>query len=188
MAIYLVLGLQTWRSKKAVVGAFASRLPMIVIIAFRLATFDEAGFTTHPTLLEDLFVVWTQAELNYSTISATIPSLRPFMNNLNTQFGGLGQTSNQDDYGFGETGSYQMSNLQSGTTWNVKHISAPTFDGNGDAYGCDAWVAVEVINNRDGKERDTTRRTSGDETNYDSSDSDRMVIKTDTTFLVAHGD
>lgn len=91
-------------------------------------------------------------------------------------------------HGHGETGSYQMSNLQSGTTGNAKHISAPTFDGNGDAYGGEAWVTVEVINNRDGKERDTTRRTSGDETSYDSSDSDRMVIKKDTTFLVAHGD
>ncbi len=161
---------------------------MIIIIAFRLATFDEAGLTTNPTLLQDLFVVWTQTELNYSLISATIPSLRPVMNNFNTQFGGLGQTSNHDNYGYGQPGSHPLSNLQSVTTRSVRGKSVPTFDGNGDAYACDAWVTVEVVNDRAAKERVTTGRTSGDATSYDSNDSDRMVIKKDTTFLVARGE
>ena len=34
-------------------------------------------------------MVWTQTQLNYSIISATIPTLRIFATTLNTQFGGL---------------------------------------------------------------------------------------------------
>lgn len=40
-----------------------------------------------------LFNVWTQTELNYSIICATIPSLLHFMKNLNTTFGGLKEPS-----------------------------------------------------------------------------------------------
>lgn len=43
-------------------------------------------------------MVWTQTELNYSIISATIPTLRIFATTLNTQFGGLTETE-RADYG-----------------------------------------------------------------------------------------
>lgn len=62
---------------------------MVIPIAFRLTTFNPAGRTSDFFLAEDLFVVWTQTELNYSIISATIPTLRIFATTLNTQFGGL---------------------------------------------------------------------------------------------------
>lgn len=62
---------------------------IIVPIAFRLATFDKSGYSEDPSLRMTLFTVWTQTELNYSIICATIPSLLHFMKNLNTTFGGL---------------------------------------------------------------------------------------------------
>jgi hypothetical protein len=90
---------------------------MIIAPTFRIATFDPTGWATDPTIREDLFIVWTQTELGYSIISATIPILRPFMHNLNSHFGGMGKTSNGYGYGYGYEHSsnrgYQLSNLKS---------------------------------------------------------------------------
>lgn len=95
---------------------------MIVAIAFRLQTFDEAGWTTDPILLEASFIAWTQSELSYSLVSATIPSFQNLLKNLNTQFGGLGPDQSAYGYGSGSgsradkntNNSFQMSKLRSG--------------------------------------------------------------------------
>lgn len=65
------------------------RISIILAAAFRPNTFHEAAWTTDPMLLEASFIAWTQSELNCSIISATIPSFHNFLQNLNTQFGGL---------------------------------------------------------------------------------------------------
>lgn len=62
---------------------------IIIPIAFRLANFDERGYSDDPSLRMTLFNVWSQTELTYSIICATIPSLLHFMKGLNTTFGGL---------------------------------------------------------------------------------------------------
>ncbi|KAK5674398.1 hypothetical protein LTS10_012786 [Elasticomyces elasticus] len=83
MAIWLVWDLQTSMDNKVIViAAFAFRLGMIVIVALRLASFNQRGFATDPTLYQAEFISWTSTELNYSLISATIPIIRPFVNNL----------------------------------------------------------------------------------------------------------
>ncbi|KAK5069183.1 hypothetical protein LTR64_008663 [Lithohypha guttulata] len=123
MAVYLVWGLQTSLEQKVVVvGVFGFRLIGIIAIAFRLRSFDAAGFSTNPFLLEADFICWTQSELNWSIISATIPSFQNFLKNLNTHFGGL--APGESDYGYGShsrsrvgnntvNASFQMSQLQS---------------------------------------------------------------------------
>lgn len=56
-----------------------------------------------------LFNVWTQTELNYSIICATIPSLLHFMKNLNTTFGAVkdpnasGGSRRRSPYSFSKT-------------------------------------------------------------------------------------
>lgn len=60
-------------------------------MAFRLHTFDEAGLTVNPTLRETLFIVWSQAELDFSIVAATIPTLRRFVSGLATYYGALDQ-------------------------------------------------------------------------------------------------
>lgn len=62
---------------------------IIIPIALRLATYDEAGLSDDPSLRETLFIIWTQTELNYSIVCAVIPGLLQFMRNLNTTFGDL---------------------------------------------------------------------------------------------------
>jgi hypothetical protein len=92
-------------------------------VGFRLHTFDEPGYTRNPFLLEVPFIVWTQSEMAYSLISATIPVFQNFLRNLNTGFGGIGATGGGYGYGYGSGNnsrvpkgsnmSYQMSKLRS---------------------------------------------------------------------------
>ncbi|RMZ86651.1 hypothetical protein DV736_g6123, partial [Chaetothyriales sp. CBS 134916] len=86
LALFLVWGLQMSPSIKAsIVFVFAFRLPMLVPIGFRMSNFDSLAWVEDPLLMLAPYYVWTQAELVYSVISATIPTLRPLIRNLNTQ-------------------------------------------------------------------------------------------------------
>ena len=67
---------------------------LLMIIAFRLQTFPKDGLTANPTLRLVHFIVWTQTELNWSIVSATIPSLRPFLQGFSTYTGALSEYSN----------------------------------------------------------------------------------------------
>jgi hypothetical protein len=96
---------------------------MIVIIAFRLSSFDTDGLPEDPTLLESQFITWTSAELHYSLVAATIPILRPFMSNLSTNYG-AGQGPESSAYGQGTT----RSNGHSTTRPHDKRASAQGFE------------------------------------------------------------
>ena len=160
---------------------------MLIAISFRLGTFDEHGYTTNPTLLEDLFMVWTQTELSYSLVSATIPTLRPVMNNLNTQFGGLGLNI---DAGYGypstydkTTGTYQMSNLRSmdkKNTRNERSMNRPQGDPREHTYSYGVDTGQNEI------KRTVPEHANGDATSVDSDDSRQMIIRKDITFDVRY--
>lgn len=124
LVVYLLYDLQTPMARKAiVVGIFSFRLLIIIFIAFRMDTFDSAGYTTNPYIREASFIAWTQSELNYSLISATIPTFQSFLKNLNTGFGGIGAGDGKYGYGYGSGSgsrarkeshmSYQMSKMRS---------------------------------------------------------------------------
>jgi hypothetical protein len=172
---------------------------MIILITFRLLTFDKTGRSRNFTLLETVFIVWTQTELNYSLISATIPTLRPFVSNFNTQLGGIGNT---DGYGYGtgsstidkSNGSYQMSNLKSvdGSKVRKEQTKVKTKNmriGLNDTYSDDVQHTSEILDvedsNTDGKSN--TEKSdqpkddviNGDSTSVDSNDSRQMIIRKD---------
>lgn len=91
---FMIRPLKTSAAKKfVVVFVFSFRLPIIVIIAFRLLTFSHSGLTTDFTFAETLYIAITQTQVNYSLISATIPNLRPIINNLNTHYGAMGEST-----------------------------------------------------------------------------------------------
>lgn len=68
--------------------------------------------------------MWTQSELTYSLISATIPTFQTFLKKLNTGFGGIGTAESGYGYRYGSGSgsrsrvrkenymSYQMSKLR----------------------------------------------------------------------------
>lgn len=177
---------------------------MIIPIAFRLSNFEGAGRSTNFTLLEGVFIVWTQTELNYSLISATIPTLRPFVSNLNTQLGGVGQTGG---YGYGTAsgskartyGSYQMSDLRSADRSKIgdevtAKESVDIYAGQSHTYSCDVRntsTGVDVENSQSGEKRNVAKlgiardeTINGDATSVDSNDSRQLIIRKDVTYGV----
>ena len=111
--------------------SLTSYLSMIIAIAFRLANFHPMARAVDPTLVDSLFSVWTQAELNYSLASATIPGLRPFAKTMNTQFGAIGERESTRSYGYSMDGSnripsYQMSNLKGSMLRESSHEEVDT--------------------------------------------------------------
>jgi hypothetical protein len=63
---------------------------VVIMIAFRLASFDKKSYQSDPTLHEAQFSCWTQAEMNVSIIGATIPMVHRFLASLVTYYGGAG--------------------------------------------------------------------------------------------------
>jgi hypothetical protein len=144
---------------------------LIIAIAFRLATFNTLGLTTNPTFLQDKFIVWTQTELCYSIMAATIPSIRPFIKTLATNYGATPANGYGSGYGSGhrngtdgdtQSGTYQMSNLRP--------------KGKGDEYKYRVWSGATD------EEPRAVRRA--DAASVGSSDSQRMMIKKDLTWEV----
>ena len=152
VTIYLVSDLKAALDMKwTVIFAFSMRLPyvkpprisiyipnsktdiarsLIVAIGFRLATFNVAGLTTNPTILQAEYITWTQTELAYSIIAATIPRLRPFIKKLATNYG----ANPANGYGGGhanETGDEQQSGSLQMLTLRPK--------GKGDEYNYRIW-------------------------------------------------
>jgi hypothetical protein len=149
---------------------------LIVAVAFRLAGFNTVGLTTNPTLLQDKFIVWTQTELGYSVMAATIPSLRPFIKTLATNYGaspanGYGSGSGSG-YGIGtdgdvQSGTYQMSSLRP--------------RGKGDEYKYRIWSA----RNGGGTGGEPSAANIADAASVGSDNSQRMIIKKELLWEVA---
>ncbi|OXV07771.1 hypothetical protein Egran_04465 [Elaphomyces granulatus] len=101
MSIYLVWGLQMrWSGKVVVVGAFGSRLIVIVLAILRLTYLNPDNFSSDPTLTGVDANICTQVLLHYSLMAATIPCLKPFVISFNT------------GWGHGTANKSQCSNLQ----------------------------------------------------------------------------
>jgi hypothetical protein len=134
---FMIRPLKTSASKKfVVVFVFSFRLPIIVIIAFRLHTFHHSGYTTDFTFLETLYIVLTQTQLNYSLISATIPNLRPIINNLNTHYGAMGEsTLSGSNYNSNSNGSNSNSGNRTATGQRSRRNSRRSSLGNVFAMG-----------------------------------------------------
>ena len=88
---------------------------MIIVITMRLITFSERGYTTDLFFEEDYFIVWTETELAYSIISATIPTIVGVMKDLNTQFGAFDHRtiSASEHSHINSSEVYKMSKLKS---------------------------------------------------------------------------
>ncbi|TEY61421.1 hypothetical protein BOTCAL_0169g00260 [Botryotinia calthae] len=192
LSFYLVWGLRTSKSNKTiVVVAFGFRLPMIIAISYRLATFDVDGLTTNPMFLEDEFIVWTQSEMNYSVIAAIIPSLRPFVKNLSTYYGQ--ELGGRSGYTLEDSENYQLSNLSSAYRNESHHReSRIREDVDPDDYKFRVWANDTGRGARKGKNPgegcskswNKAVEEGTDGVSVGSSDSQRMIIKKDTTWTV----
>lgn len=166
---------------------------MIIAIAYRLANFDANGLTKNPMFLEDKFIVWTQTELNYSVISAIIPSLRPFVKNLSTYYGQ--ELGGRSGYTLEDSENYQLSNLGSGFRDENRRLDSRVGnDVDPDDYKFRVWANEEGERRSARKHKNVGESSNGwpgkssdggtDGLSVGSSDSQRMIIKKDTTWTV----
>ena len=197
MAVYLVWGVQMTRSKKApVVSAFAWRITaahsLIIPIGFRIATFNTTGLTINPTLLEDRFIIWTQVELSYSLMSATIPVLRPVIKDLVTNYGVLGPEHPARTYGSGQGShavSYEMSNMR-----QTLNSSDRPGDGTvqlqpaakGSKYAYSYGITSPGAGARGVRDDGAAKKANPDTNSVGSNDSKEMIIKKQLSFAVEH--
>ena len=165
-----------WLCKRLRIKSTTNRpIRILIAIAFRLATFDEAGLTINPSLRETLFTVWTQTELNYSIISATIPSLLQFMKDLNTHFGGV---TEQEAMLYGSNkrskNSIPLSFLRSA---KKSSPSQTVEDGE----------TTTIYPGNVGRSTVTARHpTIASKDSMGSSDSQRMIINKEVTYSIQH--
>ncbi|OQV11217.1 hypothetical protein CLAIMM_15083 isoform 4 [Cladophialophora immunda] len=97
---------------------------IIVLTGLRLASFDQADFATDPTLRESRYICWTQAEMSYAVIGATLPTARRLVLDLITFYNGgyFGSTAESAN----RSGAYQMTKLTSRVKRNAKLASTRT--------------------------------------------------------------
>ena len=81
----------------------------------RLVEFDGSSLTTNPTLGEAKYICFTQAEMSYAVIAATIPTARKMMLNFITYYnaGGFGSTAGSGGRTVGE--SFPMGSMKPGS-------------------------------------------------------------------------
>lgn len=212
ISVWLVWGLVTSVSNKVIVAvAFGFRLPMIVWIGFRLGSLtDTSRLASDPTLYESIFICWTQTELNYSLMAATIPILRPLVNNLATHYGG-GHGASSDGYGTGTGGgSYnrttgarsrqgarqslaanaiKMSTLRSITRSKTREPSEDdeilSSSVEGGVKNGSSWpLASTSANVYPGTRGEGGKRQNGDASSVGSNDSQKMIIRKDVQWEI----
>ena len=189
---------------------------MLVGIAFRLYTFDEAGLTVNPTLLETEFIIWSKAELDFSIIAATMPTLRRFVSGFATSYGNLDmdKVNSEASYelrSYGQSHTSTASTLKStpahrncpvlgdealSTRRSSLSIAEPTC---GYEFPWDATRNPSMSNVANLQATGEWNRTTGndgisashvtaqDSTSVVSSDSHQMIIKKDVAWTVEHG-
>ncbi|PWY75985.1 hypothetical protein BO94DRAFT_499295 [Aspergillus sclerotioniger CBS 115572] len=105
LSIRLVWGVQMRRAQKAtVIGAFGTRLLIIVLVLWRQCYLNQVGFEHFLLGISDV-VVATEVLLHCSLMAATVPCLKPFVIAFNTGWGQGGQ----------KEGSYLRSATSGGT-------------------------------------------------------------------------
>ena len=69
---------------------------MIIPVAFRAAKYNNKGELIDPTLDETAFLCWSQTEMNFTIIAATIPIASKFLATLSTHFGAVSTLASQN--------------------------------------------------------------------------------------------
>ncbi|KAE9371832.1 hypothetical protein N431DRAFT_377866, partial [Stipitochalara longipes BDJ] len=198
MSIFLIFGLKMALSQKTiVVSAFGMRLPTIIFCALRIHYFFQAFFTTDPSFDGVFFAAWTQTELAFSVISATLPCLKPFMSTISTNWG---EAPKPEFASSNQSGSYGLKDLfgKSNTTGTNASKSEVAASERESQYNLATDLPYEpvhgnAINHRtlrgDSVSHTTTVMhgfTLGDAVSTRSNDSQQMIIRKDTMYSVDH--
>ncbi|KAK0281832.1 hypothetical protein LTR54_000506 [Friedmanniomyces endolithicus] len=115
--IYVPLQIH-WRAKVRGLSTFGLRMMVVVFVAYRLLSLENLRTSSNPPFDQVEIVAWTQAELAFSLITATLSCLLAFMGQLNSGWGTMNsqavmaQSQNQSQKTGG--GSYELRSFLSG--------------------------------------------------------------------------
>jgi hypothetical protein len=129
-------------------------------------------------------VVWTQVELHLSIISATIPVLRPVVNNLNTSYSSLGPIVPFTGYS-GSSGAYKLSTLQPPSSVTGLSNAAPTTSKISGQIS-NAYTGTSAFACKNGQIRTLKRRASPETDSIESHGSEQMIIRKQTSWRIEH--
>ncbi|KAK1061461.1 hypothetical protein LTR74_011089 [Friedmanniomyces endolithicus] len=115
--IYIPLQIH-WRAKVRGLSTFGLRMMVVVFVAYRLLSLGNLRTSSNPPFDQVEIIAWTQAELAFSLITATLPCLLAFMGQLNSGWGTMNsqaviaQSQNQSQKTGG--GTYELRSFLSG--------------------------------------------------------------------------
>lgn len=168
LAFYIIYGLHmSWTKKGSVLVTFGLRLLLIVAIVFRLHYLRIQLNSDDPTYDGLYASIWTQVEMTYGILSATIPCSRSFMSATSTQVPIETKKSRNTKYGMGRSkNSITLSSLSDRI--KTKRIAPVSSD------SIHAYPKSEHI----------TSIAPGDEHSMASNESSRGIIRKDVEWTV----
>jgi hypothetical protein len=136
LAVYIIYGLQmSWSRKGSVLVTFGMRLLIIVPILFRLHELNTELHSMDPTY-DGLFPsIWTQVQIAYALVAATIPCSRSWISATSSQLPIEPKRRRTTKYGSGR--SKNSITLDSLTKWKKADKIEPVSSGSIYAYGPD---------------------------------------------------
>lgn len=151
----------------------------------RLHYVDFQILSSNPTLDGAITLIWTQVELDYSIIAATIPCLKPFMTAVNTQYGAIEGPRSTGSHGYGSDkrshGSFGLNTVVNKGSSNLSRT--PTTR----AMPQEPPIIMEPQILRPDKVYSSTRITHDrqfDTNSTGSNDSTKMIIKKEVQWTV----
>jgi hypothetical protein len=120
-------------------------------------------------------MIWTQVEMHFSLISATIPVLRPVIMNLSTNYSSLGPKESSSGYG-NSAGTYKLSTLKT-SSYIVGNDRTLREDNLSDSVHSKAFPSSSVHN------RNSPRTES-----IESHSSEQMIIRKQISWRVERGE
>ena len=191
LAVYIIQSLQmAWLKKSSVLIAFGLRLAIIVPIAFRLHNLSKQYNSSDPTYDGLLASIWTQVEIAYAVLSATIPCYGSWVSATSTQVPIQPKKTRYHKYGSGNgsQGHEKMPNN------NPNNISMHSIFGRKKDLKNTSQVESRVpASSKDifsWPNRDNTSciATPGDEHSTKSNESRQGIIRKDVDWTVSYED
>ncbi|KAK2743765.1 hypothetical protein FQN57_004702 [Myotisia sp. PD_48] len=176
LTVFLVWGLQMpWSRKAVVVGAFCSRLPVVVTSAIRIHYINLIKDFQDPTLTFTTAILCTEVLVHYSLMAATIPCLKPFVISFNTGWGRGSQTT-------GKAYNSYHSSEGSATTRNQNMPARPS-----NRMGYTSDIRQDISHNNTIKAGESSGRDRDrDISEIGSQNPEHMFIRQTTAWTIEH--
>lgn len=105
----------SWQSRYQVTAVFATRLPLVLLAGFHLLYLDRYRVSQDPQFAVTNALLLQQAQLTWSSVSATIPSMKRFLDTFSLKMGIEIPKDIGMDFPDGTKNTYHLQNLTIGS-------------------------------------------------------------------------